>query len=278
VRFAQSTAGIDSLQDLMILLSAVDKVSPTMFDDAEIGTQSEPEHQDHAESDAGFDSLPSDLSRAKTFTELQSALKDHVYRTQKLTVWKCPELKEASKPGETEGDFRARIAHKVKEQRDLAVEKLRAKYAPKLTAIQEQLRKGLQKVEKERLQAKNQNYQLWATIGSSVFGAILGRKLASASTASRIGTSVRAASRMGADQQDVAQAEETVEAIQARFDTLNKQFEAEATSLLEGASPEKLELEEVSVAPKKSDVTISKFVLCWTPWIVDSKGKAQQAW
>lgn len=278
VRFVQASAGIDTLQDMTVFLHAVDKVSSTMFDDAEITTAPEPEQQEHADGDAGFATLPTDLSRAKTYTELQAALKDHVYKTEKLTLWKCPELKETSKPGETEGDFRARVAHSVKEQRDLAVEKLRADYAPKLAAIQEQLRKALQRVEKERLQSRNQSFQAAVSIGTSVLGAVFGRKLTSASSMGRIATGVRAANKVGADQQDVAMAEETAEAVQARFDALNQKFANEATALLDGAIAEKLKLEQINIAPKKTDVTVTRFALCWTPWIVNPKGDAEQAW
>ncbi len=278
IRFVQASAGIDMLQDMTVFLPAIDKVSNTMFDNAKISTESEPEQQDHAESDASFGTLPSDLNRAKTYTELQAALKDHLYKTEKLSVWKCPELKETSKPGETEGEFRIRIAHGAKEQRDQAVEKLRGKYGPKLTTIQEQLRKAMQKVEKEKLQSSNQSLQVAVTVGTSILGAVFGRKLTSASNMGHIATGMRAANKMGSDRQDVAMAEETVDAIQARYDALNKQFSDEATELLDGANAEKLKLEETTIAPKKTDVTLGKFVLCWTPWIVDEKGNAEQAW
>ena len=278
VRFVQSAAGIDTLQDMTVFLPAVDKVSPTMFDDADISTSAEPEQQEHADADGGFASLPADLNRAKTFTELQNAMKDHVYKTQKLSVWKCAELKETSKPGETEGDFRVRIAHGVKEQRDRAVEKLRLNYGPKLRTVQEQLRKAMQRVEKEKLQSKNQSTQVLVSVGTSILGAVFGRKLTSASNIGHIASGVRSAGRMGTAQQDVTLAEESVEAIQSRYDDLNKQFADEATAMLDGATAEKLKLDEVTIAPKKSDVTINKFVLCWTPWIVDANGKAEQAW
>lgn len=278
VRFVQTATAVDLLQDMTVFLSAAEKVSPTMFDEAQISVDAEPDQQEHAESNASFATLPPELSRVKTYTELQAALKDHLYKTEKLTLWKCAEFKENSKPGEKEGDFRARLAHIAKEQRDQAVEKLRAKYAPKLTTIQEQLRKAMQRVEKERLQSKNQTTQVLFTIGTSVLGAVFGRKLTSSSNMGRIASGVRAANKMGTDQQDVALAEESVEAVQSRLDALNKQFETEATALLDGASPENLNLEEITIAPKKSDVSINKFVLCWTPWVVDSQGKAEQAW
>ncbi len=274
VRFVQAAAGIDTQQDLTMFLPSIDKVSPTMFDEATIDDSEEPEQMEHPDSDASFATLSTELSRVKTYSEMQSALKDYVYKNQRLSVWKFPELKETSKPGETEGDFRARIAHRMKEERDLAVEKLRAKYGSRLATIQEQLRKAMQKVEKEKLQSKNQTMQAGVTIAGSVLGALFGRKLSTGSIVS--GT--RAAGRLGAGKQDVAQAEESVDAIQARYDKLNEQFEEEATALLEGAQAENLKLEESSIAPKKTDVTINKLSLCWTPWIVNGKGEAEQGW
>ena len=162
----------------------------------------------------------------------------------------------------------------MKEERDLEVEKLRAKYGSKLATIQEQLRKAIQKVEKERMQSKNQQMQAGVTVVTSILGAVFGRKLSAGSIAS--GT--RAAGRLGAEKQDVALAEESVDAVQARYDKLNQQFEEEATKLLEGAVAENLKLEESTISPKKTDITINTFALCWTPWVVNEKGEAEQAW
>lgn len=278
LRFAQSSAGVDELSDFTIFLPAVEGISPTIWDDATISTDEEPEQDDHADEDGGFASLPSELNRAKTFTELQAALKDHLYRTQKLRLWKCPELKEVSNPGESEGDFRIRITQGVKESRDLQVEKLRAKYAPKLATLQEQLRKAYQRVEKEKTQASQATTSAAISLGTSILGAVFGRKLASATNISKAASTMRTAGRMSGAKQDVVLAEETVGAIQQRLDDLSAQFEAEANSLIEGAAPASLILEEVAVAPKKTDVTIVKLVLCWTPWIVDAKGNAEAAW
>ncbi len=278
VRFAQAAAGIDTQQDMTVFLPAVDKVSPSMFDDATIEIEEEPEQQEHPDNEGGFATLPADLNRAKTFTDLQSALKDYLYKNQKLSLWKFAELKETSQPGETEGDFRARIAHRMKEERDLAVEKLRSKYAPKMTTVQEQLRKAMQKVEKEKLEVKNQSMQAGVTVVTSILGAVFGRKLTSAANMGKIATGARTAGRLGAQKQDVALAEESVEAITARMEKLDQQFQDEATALLEGAAAENLKLDETNISPKKTDITINNFVLCWTPWIVNEKGDAEQAW
>ncbi|MBS0204607.1 MAG: ATP-binding protein [Planctomycetes bacterium] len=277
IRFAYASTGVDELRDITIFLAAAAEIRATVWDDAEISTD-EFDQQSEGEDEGGFAPLPTELSRAKTFTELQTALKDHLYRTQKLQLWKCPELKLVSQPGESEGDFRARITHGVREGRDLQVEKLRTKFAPRLAGLQEQLRKAYQRVEKQKAQASQQTFTAAVNLGTSILGAVFGRKLTSATNISKAATTIRSASRVASERQDVAQAEETVEAIQERIDALNTQFQEEANTLIEGANPDGVQLEEISVAPKKSDITVVNLTLCWTPWTVDAKGVAQQAW
>jgi hypothetical protein len=278
IRFSQASAGVDETRDVSVFLPAVTEIQATIWDDAEVSTDQTFEKHESGEDQAGFAALPPDLNPAKTFTELQSALKEHLYRTQKLQLWKSPELKQASRPGESEGDFRARITHEVREGRDLQVEKLRAKFAPKLAGLQEQLRKAQQRVEKQKSQASQQTFSAAVNFGTSILGAVFGRKLASATNISKAATTIRSATKVASERQDVAQAEESVEAVQKRIDELNAQFLAESAALIEQASPENLRLEEVTVSPRKTDVSVVQLSLCWTPWTVDAQGSAQQAW
>lgn len=278
VRFVQASQGVDAARDLSVFLPVATTVNATVWDSAEISTDTAPDQRATGEELGGYAPLPAELSRAKTFTDLQSTLKDHLYRTQKLQLWKCPELKELSRPGETEGDFRTRITHRFREGRDLQIEKLRAKFAPKLTSLQEQLRKAQQRVEKQKSQASSQTMTAAVNLGTTILGAILGRKLTSATNISKAATTIRSAGRVSSERQDVAQAEETVEAIQQRIDDLNAQFQADADALIAGANSESVVLDEVDVTPKKADVTVIEVALCWTPWIVDPGGSAKQGW
>ncbi len=159
-----------------------------------------------------------------------------------------------------------------------AARQLRAKFAPKLAGLQEQLRKAYQRVEKQKSQASQQTFTAAVNLGTSILGAVFGRKLASTTNISKAATTIRSATRVASERQDVTQAEETTEAIQQRIDELNSQFETEATALLEGASPDSVPIEEISIAPKKTDISVVDLAVCWTPWKVDAAGNAQQAW
>jgi regulator of replication initiation timing len=277
IHFAQASSEVDHTHDISFLLPWVEELSPTVWDTAIVSLE-EPELELNPDGSGLFADLPGELNRAKSYTELNSALKNHVYRTQRLKLWRSADLKETSRVDETEGDFRVRISQLVKEQRDLQVEKLRDKYAPKLTTLQEQMRRAQQRVEKEKSQATQSTLSAVLQMGATVFGAMFGRKMVSASNISKAVTSARAAGRVAGERRDVALAEETVEAIQQRWSDLNAQFQEEAARIVTEVNPDRLQLDEITVSPKKADIIVTKLLLCWVPWTADSSGNAESAY
>jgi hypothetical protein len=78
---------------------------------------------------------------------------------------------------------------------------------------------------------------------------------------------MRQANRIAREREDVADAQGNVAALEEQLADLNAQFGAE-TAKLEGAlAPDALELEEVSIPPKKSDITVHEVCLVWQPSI-----------
>ena len=129
--------------------------------------------------------ISANMSKAQKFATLTTALKEHLYRVHRLSVWKCKSPKQTSQTNESEGDFRSRLGHTLREQRDLNVEKLRQKYAPKVAALQEQVRKAEQRKAKEAEQAKSQGWSTMLSVGSSLLGAFLGKKALTATNISK---------------------------------------------------------------------------------------------
>lgn len=279
VHFAQATAGIDAWENLTLLAAKLDDLSDTVWDAADVANEdNEPELEKQPESGAGFANLPGELAKAKKYADLATALKNCLYRGHRMSLWKCSLLKAVSKPGESEGDFRVRLSQGIKEQRDLQVEKLRAKYAPKLAAIQEQVRKAGQRVDREKAQASQSKTNAMISMGTSILGALFGRKLTSASNVGRAATSIRSASKIAKEQADVGQAEASVEALQQRAAELDAQFKAEAEKIQESLSSDSVQIEELQLQPKKTDIAVSRVALVWAPWAISGEGVAERAW
>src|SRR5690606_13834000 len=144
------------------------------------------------EKDAHFAELPGPLFQPKQYATWTRSLKDYLYRTQSISLRRYRPLKQISAPGETEGDFRARLALAARQVRDEKVEKLRARYAPKFKALDERLRRAQQRVEKEKSQASQQTYSAAISFGASILSALTGRKLTSSGNIGRAATSARA--------------------------------------------------------------------------------------
>jgi hypothetical protein len=263
VHFSDSKSGVDQGDACTLRVPLGDSL-PT-WDEAKLSVDDSLELENEPEADAQFAPLPSDLTRAKTFQSLTTQLKDHLYRNHRLTLFKAADVKQTSQPGETEGDFRARLGHDLKERRDLAVEKLRQKYATKWASLQEQIRKAEQRVAKEKEQASQQTMSSMITFGTSLLGALTGRKLFSATNASKMGTSMRSASRIMKERQDVGQAEDTVEAYQQRLADLEGQFKQESDQIAADLVGETIKLDSVDLQPKKADINVSRVAILWVP-------------
>ena len=93
-----------------------------------------------------------------------------------------------SRPGETEGQFRVRLQESPRAVRDAASEKLRQKYAPRLAALQERIRRAEQAREREAEQATQAELQTAISFGATLLGAFIGRKAVSVSTVGRATT------------------------------------------------------------------------------------------
>jgi hypothetical protein len=274
VHFTQAATKVDTQEDVTLLVPIDESLPADVWSEASVCDES-PELEAQPEAAAKFASLPGDLSKAKKYTELSTALKDHLYRNRRLKVFKCAALKAVSTPEESEADFRIRLSQGGREQRDAQVEKLRQKYAPKIAALEERIRKAQIRVEKEQSQATQQTMNTALSVGASILGAIFGRKLMSTTNVTRAAGSMRQAGRIARERQDVADASEGVEALQQQLTDLNAQFTAETEKLQTGLAPDTLALEEVQIAPKKADIAVQQVCLLWQPWIVRMDGAVE---
>lgn len=268
IHFAQATTAVDLWKEVILLAPAEREIDRDLWQQARVTEGETLELEDQPEAAITFAEPPPQLGRAKTYSELAAALKDFLYREQKLLIWKCASLKQVSQPAESEADFRARLAHAARERRDAAVEKLRRKYAPKLAALAEQLRKAEARIEKEKSQSTMQVVNTGISLLSTAVGAMFGRKLTSATNVNRAASSVRQAAKIARERQDVEQATASAEAIQERLDALNREFELETSQLQAAADVDQIEVEEVSIAPRKADISVALVALVWQPLIV----------
>jgi hypothetical protein len=275
LHYAERKARIDHWETLA-LLQQINDVTP-----AEPWNESKPYHDcvpvldKVPEAGARFAPLPVELARAKTYVEWTKALKSFLYRERTLRVWNCAALKEWSRVAETEREFRLRLVQASREERDKDVEVLRAKYAPKQAAIQEQIRRAYERMEREQAQASRSTWDATISMGSSVLGALLGRKGVSKTSVTRAATAAKAASRAVQQRDGASQAVGSLEALQRKYNDLQAKFQDEIEVLDAALRPEALVFESLPLRPKKTDITIERVVLAWMPYQVGAEGPTE---
>ncbi len=233
------------------------------------------EISDDPEPDCEFAAVPDALQKAKSYKTWEKEFKEFMYRAQDMPVWKCVELKIYSEPGETEGDFRVRLEQYASERRDKDVEKLRKKFASKFKSLENKITTAANRIEVEKSQYKQRRMESVLKFGSSILGAILGRKKVSSTNVSRAETSMRSFGRASREKSDIGRAEEKLEVLQEQKETLEQEFQEEVEAIESKLQVESLELEELSVKPRKSDISVEHIGILWLPFRVDSSGIAE---
>lgn len=212
-----------------------------------------------------FIPLPAAASQAKNYPNWSRDFANQVYGTSKLTLFKSLRLGDFSQPGETEGQFRLRLQQAARERRDALSASLRAKYAPKLTTLNERLRRAEQMREREAEQASATKLSTAVSFASTLLGAFLGRKAISASTLGRAGSTIRGVGRSYEQTQDVARAEETIAAVQQQIADLNAQFEAEVAATESSCDPALEKFDRIDLRPSKTNIAVKLVALVWAP-------------
>jgi hypothetical protein len=275
LHFVDKSAGVDEWQQVGLAATIADDGKDVLWDESEACASTALTRD--AVAGATFADLPTGAQRAANYAQWGKSLTAYLYQNQKLQLWSCDALKLLSKPGESEGDFRSRLALNVREQRDAQAGKLREKFGPKLATLQGQLQRARERAERERGQLSQQKFQTAISVGATILGAFLGRKAVSVGNIGRATTAAKSATRIGRESDDVQRADESAGQIEQRIADLNKECEAAIAALDTSLDAQRLELRAVSVTPRKSDIAVGKVLLLWTPWRTGADGFPAQA-
>jgi hypothetical protein len=221
---------------------------------------------------ATFDEAPAAVSNAGAWGEWKKSLAAALYQSRPLKLFRCDALDEVSAPGESQAEFKARLAHSGREQRDADVEALRKRWAPKLQTLQNAVQRAQKGLSDQQSQASGQTLDTVVTVGTTLLGAFLGRKTLSVTNLNRARTALRSGSRTVKERQDVGSAEQQLESAKKQLADAEAEFQEETQKLEAAAAPEALAVIEFTVPPRKSDIAVGSLLLAWNPWRAGADG------
>ncbi len=275
VHYVRSTFGVDQWSEKTFLAEVKGNQLPNEIWDAAKLLQKELDFDKTPPESAKFEKVPDGLQTSDNFKTWEKELKKFLYRGQPLTIWKCAALGKFSEPNETMGDFKVRLEQLVSEKRDTEVEKLRDKYKSKFQTLRDRIRRAEDRVEKEKEEYTASRMNSILSVGTTIMGALLGRKTFGVTTARSAGSSMKSVGRSSRQKSDISRAEDNLEELRDKFADLEREFNEDVQQLEDKLKVDNLDFEELTVPPRKSDITIEEFGVCWLPWRLDSSGIAE---
>jgi len=275
--YVDTKSKVDLWKDISWMVSIPeDEISKDPWEEGTLLGPELPGSQPAAE--AHYAELPAECLRAASYKSWGTSFRNFLYRSLPLVLSYCPDLGEYASPDDPAGAFQARLSHRAREDRDLKMEKLRQKFQGAIEKVEEKIRKAGQRVDVEKQQATSATMTAAMTFGTSVLGALFGRKKLSATNVSRAATSMRAASRAAEQRSDIKRAEENQQQLEADKQALEQDLQQQLDQLKSSFSDDQLKVEPYEIKPRKSDLSADEVSLIWLPFEPDERGRLQPAY
>ncbi len=247
------------------LIAPIREATPAqLWKDSHVTRAEQLVENDEPVAGAGWGELPRGALTKSRLRSVQSALKKHLYKEEAITIFRCRDLKLMGEAGEDQAAFVARCRLAMREKRDEEVDKVKAKFAKKHAALMKKVRRAEDKVAREKSQVKDKQVDTALSVGTTVLGAIFGRRATVAGHARRAASAARRGSKVLKEKEDVKRAELALADLQQEVVDLDEELQWALTEVKADAS-EVPSIDEVKVAPKKTDMAVERFVLAWVP-------------
>lgn len=201
-----------------------------------------------------FEALPAAACVAKSYAGWSKDAGPWVREQRAVERWRCAALKLESEPGETEREFRARVALRDREARDARADQVRARFAKRAEVLAAQARRSAEAVTREEAQAGAARWQTALSVGATVLGAFLGRKAVSAATLGRATTAARGVGRAVKESGDVGAARARLAEVEAQREALETELKAELAALAVALGSPEISRERVALPARESRV------------------------
>ena len=261
-RYAQARLGVDATRSLQVLVPLDDGPIAFSTDRAEV-IDLPPEFLDSDPVEgAAYATLPAEATHARSYAGWTRELARWIKASQPIVLYESKEMKLASEVGESERDFRIRLAERSREARDAHADRVRERFESRFRTLQDRLRRADQAAARRAAQSQ----QAVLNTGVAVLGGLLGAMLGGGAKGQlgRASTAARGAGRVAQTRQEAAMAGETVEAVRAQIDDLERELQTELRRLDDAAVGE-APLEEVAVRANLNAISMRLVALVWLP-------------
>ena len=265
LHYVQTSSNLDLWQECVVVQPIHGKVVETIWEAAMVFEQHK--HLDDAPPAPGqFATLPTELAQEKSYRGWERELKDWLYRTQRYVRWHEPLTDTFSNNGESEEQFRARIApiaqaaEKARIERDFATE----------------LQKTKDAIAKAELQVSKTKWWWFSGLGNVLWRAfeIVFTRLMGGRSRKQLVTAT-STNQMSRGRRQYTESQEQLEQQTEKLERLESEHNQQLAALETNFRAEVLVLGKLESSARKGDTDVDRVTLVWLPWQIDADGRAQ---
>jgi hypothetical protein len=264
VSFSDAKLGIDVSRDVLFAAPIEDGPIAVDWQQASEVPTSPAQLAHEPAGPATYAEVPSAAQQQRNYEAWEKSFSQWLSQTQRLELLRHKETKLTSRAEETERDFRARVQDARREARDAEKEAIQKKFASKRETLATRLRRAEEAVQREQQQASQQKTQTMLSMGAAAIGALFGRKTFSAGTLGRATTAARGVGRSMKEVEDVQRAQQSVAREKEQLDEFDTELQ-DALQEVVARFDANVELERVSLSPKRGQVQVLFVGLGWQP-------------
>ena len=131
IYYSDAKADIDMTNSINMMTAVSEGAVAVNWPDGEVVELTDEDlEKKPAEEGCLFAALPREAAEPRSYETWKKGYADHLYRTEKITVYKSPSLKEISKPGESQDKFRIRLQQAAREERQISKRRSSVRNSP----------------------------------------------------------------------------------------------------------------------------------------------------
>ncbi|SFV56358.1 FIG00495827: hypothetical protein [hydrothermal vent metagenome] len=254
VHFYQARRRIDIEKQYELLLPVSKEMQTISWEDAQKETLGFSKFPTNMSAQSKFQPLPRVIIEDKGLKKITRELKESLYRTENITLYRCTSLKVESKVNESRMDFMVRIQDILNEKKEKEIEKLQARYAKKEKILQTRFARARERVEKESSDSTSSIIET----GIAVLGVLFGK-----ASPSKISSVVRKGNKILKERGDMSRAEERMMEIQDDIESLEYELEDKIDMLDIQFDVSKVEIEPFNIKARKTDIDVELCAIVW---------------
>jgi hypothetical protein len=206
---------------------------------------------------ANFAPLPSGVN-ARWMKQVERSLVEHVYRHGVARIWFNRTLKIYGQPGESQLEFRQRCEEAAREKRDMEALKMHTQFDRRMAVLQDRIAREHRELSQDRVElGARKREELLAGV-ESVFNFLVGQRQSYA-----VAFGARRRREVESAEQDMRESEEAIARLNSDLQAIAEEYRAALSAISDKWMRAIGDVQEVPLAPKKSDIFADLVALAW---------------